>query len=39
MVGAALKGRNCARLGYRRVGEFTTPDETVVIGTYWRDPR
>ncbi len=27
------------RLGYRRVGEFTTPDDTITIGTYWRQPR
>ena len=26
------------RLGYRRVGEFTTPDDQVVIGCFWRDP-
>jgi GNAT superfamily N-acetyltransferase len=25
-------------LGFRRIGEFTTPDDAVMIGTYWRDP-
>jgi GNAT superfamily N-acetyltransferase len=24
-------------LGYRRIGEFTTPDDAVVIAAYWRD--
>jgi len=23
--------------GYRRIGEFTTPDDAVVIASYWRD--
>jgi GNAT superfamily N-acetyltransferase len=25
------------RLGYRQIGEFTTPDDSVVITAYWRD--
>jgi GNAT superfamily N-acetyltransferase len=25
-------------LGYKRIGEFTTPDDSVVIAAYWRDP-
>jgi GNAT superfamily N-acetyltransferase len=25
-------------LGFRRIGEFTTPDDAAVIGTFWRDP-
>jgi GNAT superfamily N-acetyltransferase len=24
-------------LGYRRIGEFTTPDDAVTIAAYWRD--
>jgi GNAT superfamily N-acetyltransferase len=24
-------------LGYQRIGEFTTPDDAVTIGAYWRD--
>ncbi len=27
------------RIGYQRVGQFTTPDDSITIGTYWRDPR
>lgn len=27
------------RLGFRRTGEFSTPDETRVVGTMWRDAR
>ena len=26
------------RLGYERIGELTTPDDSVVITRYWRDP-
>jgi len=25
-------------LGFRRIGEFKTPDDAVMIGTFWRDP-
>jgi GNAT superfamily N-acetyltransferase len=25
-------------LGYRKVGEFRTPDDSAVISAYWRDP-
>ena len=25
------------RLGYARIGEFTTPDDRVAIGAFWRD--
>ena len=25
------------RLGYERIGEFTTPDDAVTIRAYWRE--
>jgi predicted GNAT family acetyltransferase len=25
-------------LGYRRIGDFTTPDDAVTIASFWRDP-
>ena len=40
-----LESSNCAnnpkyeRLGYDRLGEFTTPDDAVVITRYWREAR
>jgi ribosomal protein S18 acetylase RimI-like enzyme len=43
-VPAYLESSNAANdhryeaLGFRRIGEFTTPDDAVTIGTFWRDP-
>jgi ribosomal protein S18 acetylase RimI-like enzyme len=43
-VPAYLESSNAANdhryeaLGFRRIGEFTTPDDAAVIGTFWRDP-
>jgi predicted GNAT family acetyltransferase len=27
------------RAGFRRTGEFTTPDDTRTVATMWREPR
>jgi hypothetical protein len=27
------------RIGFRRVGEFSTPDDRHTVATMWRDPR
>ncbi len=31
-------GQRYERLGYRQVGEFTTPDGEHTVATMWRDP-
>jgi ribosomal protein S18 acetylase RimI-like enzyme len=43
-IPAYLESSNAANdhryeaLGFQRTGQFTTPDDAVMIGTYWRDP-
>jgi GNAT superfamily N-acetyltransferase len=43
-IPAYLESSNAANdhryeaLGFRRIGEFRTPDDAVVVGTFWRDP-
>ena len=27
------------RLGFERIGEFSTPDDSRVVATMWREPR
>jgi GNAT superfamily N-acetyltransferase len=33
----AVNDHRYEALGYRRIGEFTTPDDAVTVGAYWRD--
>lgn len=33
----AANDRRYEALGYRRIGEFTTPDDAVTIASFWRD--